>query len=173
MSLRYGPPGDWVAWIFLLFAFARAILSNWMAVANRLHVAFLRFVCSRYICIHWEQHGIRRMGTIRRSAESAQGAFSCFSMKDLHGVIGVLVFLSLLFLLDVSRATSTPDADIDFVLVIYIQIYPPYLGPFIISAGLRCMLWDFACFVSFYFPSIFLYLIRENRLGRVGCLLFL
>ena len=94
-------------------------------------------------------------------------------MKDLHGVIGVLVFLSLLFLLDVSRTTSTPDADIDFVLVIYIQIYPPYLGPFIISAGLRCMLWDFACFVSFYFPSIFLYLIRENRLGRVGCLLFL
>lgn len=111
-------------------------------------------------------------GRFDEAQKAHEALFSCFSMKDLHGVIGVLVFLSLLFLLDVSRATSTPDADIDFVLVIYIQIYPLYLGPFIISSGLRCMLWDFACFVSFYFPSIFLYLIRENRLGRVGCLLF-
>lgn len=75
-------------------------------------------------------------------------------MKDLHGVVGVLVFLSLLSLLDVSRATSTPDADIDFVLVIYIQIYPPYLGTihYLCWAPMYAMGFCLLClFLLFYF----------------------
>ena len=173
MSLRYMGYSDWVAWIFLFFAFARAILPNRMAVANRLHVAFLRFVCSRYICIHWEQHGIRRMGTIRRSAESARGAFFLFflfSMKDLHGVVGVLVFLFVSFLFNIVRATSTLMQILISVLVIYTYRYTRHIwGPSIYPCWAPMYAMGFLLAFFFRSSSIFLYLItRENRLGGVS-----
>lgn len=102
-------------------------------------------------------------GRFDEAQKAHEALFLFFSMKDLHGVVGVLVFLSfLLFSFQYLVGHLDPDADIDFVLVIYMQIYPPYLGAIHIHVGLRCMLWDFACF---FFRCSFLYLIRETALG--------
>lgn len=125
-------------------------------MANRLHVAFLRFVSSRYICIHWEQHGIRRMGTIRRSAESARGAFFLFFYERFawRGWSSGLSFFSSPFF-NIFRAASTL-MPILILFLLYTYRYTRHiLGA--IYVGLRCMLWDFACF---FFRSSFLYLIR-------------
>ena len=91
------------------FLFARAHpnrFGGWLdgpGISSRFLLFWLVFSL-RYMCIttntiiHWEQHGIRRTGTIiRRCADLKvqRGALCVCSMKDLflHGVLALLLLL--------------------------------------------------------------------------------
>lgn len=79
-------------------------------------------------------------GRFDEAQKAHEALFSCFSMKDLHGVVGVLVFLSFLLLsFQYLQGHLDPDAGIDSVLVIYIQIYPPYFGGHLCWAPMYAM----------------------------------
>lgn len=134
----------WVAWLFRFFLPGPSNLyidgpgkaTCWSCVS------FVLLVCFE-VHMHWlGQHGIRRTGTIRRSAESAEAHFHLFYMKDLlawRGGVVQLYFQILCYIFIESRSLTSWRR---YCLFIYPHSWDT-------GSNVLCLGWSFSLRVSY------------------------